>query len=264
MKKPKLLICDLDGTLLNETGQIDAASLAEIKAFCLAGGELVICTGRLDQDIEFVEKALGFKGAFRISQNGAVITKRDGEILQALPIAADLIEPINQVVFESGLRVEISSTQNRYFPSPRNPEDVAEFVDTSIVVEDLEAASRSQFEPVIYLMFGSREKFAEIKAKLPLGESSPIQAIMTSEQSLEIFSKEVSKGIAAKAVMDQMGLTSEQVVIFGDAESDTTMFPLTEYSFAVQKASQEVRRQASHYAATVGEALRFLKEKELI
>ncbi|WP_099223876.1 Cof-type HAD-IIB family hydrolase [Listeria costaricensis] len=264
MKKPKLLICDLDGTLLDHTGQVDASSLEEIKAFCASGGELVICTGRLDQDIEFVEEALGFKGAFRISQNGAVIKKRDGEILQALPIASDMIEPINRVVFASGLRVEISSVQNRYFPSPRNPEEVAEFVDTSIVVADLDAASRSEFDPVIYLMFGNREKFAEIKAKLPLGEESPVQATMTSEQSLEIFSKEVSKGRAVKKVMAQMGLSSEQVVIFGDAESDTTMFPLTEYSFAVQDASQEVRSQAKHYAATVGDALRFLKKKELI
>ena len=76
--KEKLLVCDLDGTLLDDNGEIDSFSLNEIKDFCERGGNFVICTGRLDQDIEYVEEHLGFKGSYRISQNGAVIKNRQG------------------------------------------------------------------------------------------------------------------------------------------------------------------------------------------
>lgn len=71
--KNKLLVCDLDGTLLDAQGQIDEKSLTLIKEFCSAGGHFVVCTGRMDTDIQFIEEKLGVKSEYRISQNGAVI-----------------------------------------------------------------------------------------------------------------------------------------------------------------------------------------------
>ena len=41
------------------------------------------------------------------------------------------------MIFSQGLRTEVSNLTNRLFPSPRDPENVAEFVDSSIVIEDL-------------------------------------------------------------------------------------------------------------------------------
>ena len=56
--KNKLLVCDLDGTLLDAQGQIDEKSLTLIKEFCAAGGHFVVCTGRMDTDIQFIEEKL--------------------------------------------------------------------------------------------------------------------------------------------------------------------------------------------------------------
>ncbi len=61
LMEKKLLVCDLDGTLLDAEGKVDQDSLMKIKRFCEDGGHFVICTGRMDSDIQYVEEKLGLK-----------------------------------------------------------------------------------------------------------------------------------------------------------------------------------------------------------
>uniref|UniRef100_UPI0004ABCF4B HAD hydrolase family protein n=1 Tax=Streptococcus agalactiae TaxID=1311 RepID=UPI0004ABCF4B len=97
----------------------------------------------------------------------------------------------------------VSNLKNRFFPSPRHPDDVAEFVDSSIVIEDLpHHIGKIEKEPTIYLTFGSQEKFDEIRQKIEkrMGKEK-VSIVMTSPQSLEIFSNKTSKGKALEQVM---------------------------------------------------------------
>lgn len=48
------------------------------------------------------------------------------------------IATLNRIIFGVGLRTEVSNVTNRLFPSPRDPKDIAEFVDSSIIIENLE------------------------------------------------------------------------------------------------------------------------------
>lgn len=254
--KNKLLVCDLDGTLLDENGRIDEESLAKIKHFCEDGGHFVICTGRMDTDIQYIEKKLGFKSEFRISQNGAVIYDQQEQLIYET-IPAQYIPTLNQIIFGMGLRTEVSNVTNRLFPSPRNPEDVAEFVDSSIVIEDLANFILNQEKnPTIYLTFGEEAQFKEIRKKIEkaLGKEA-VNIVMTSPSSLEVFSKKVSKGIAVEKVMKQLQMQRENTYIAGDAQSDIPMFLVTPHSYAVQNAEPEVRAQAAFYVEKVAKVV---------
>lgn len=257
-----MLVCDLDGTLLNEYGKIDSASLDEIKLFCEKGGNFVICTGRLDQDIEYVEEQLGFKGEYRISQNGAVIKDKNGKIIFHEPISKNHLNKLNKIIFSTNLRTEVSDSQHRYFPSPRNPEEVAEFIDTSIVVKDLIEKVNTELEPTIYLTFGKKDDFKTIQHAIQLEFGDEITALQTSPSSLEVFSKKVSKGNAVSYIMKRTDVDSENLYVAGDAESDISMFDLTLNSFAVQKANETVKTAARHYVSTVGDLVKLYIFKE--
>lgn len=252
----KLLVCDLDGTLLDETGAIDEESLAKIKKFCEDGGHFVICTGRMDTDIKYIEEKLGFKSEFRISQNGAVIYDYHGHLTYET-IPKKYISTLNQIIFGMELRTEVSNVTNRLFPSPRNPEDVAEFVDSSIIIEDLENFILNQEKnPTIYLTFGKKNQFQEIREKIEdvLGKDA-VNIVMTSASSLEVFSKKVSKGLAVEKVMQQLQIKNENTYIAGDAQSDISMFLVTPHSYAVQKAEPNVRSKAAFYVENVAKVI---------
>lgn len=256
------LVCDLDGTLLDYEGQIDNQSLAKIKTFIAKGGDFIICTGRLDQDIVFIEKKLGIKSKYRISQNGAVIKDDQDQFVLVETIPTQSIEKITEIVFDKEVRTEVSNISNRFFPSPRQPEELGEFVDTSIVVSDLPEICQ-KIQPTIFLMFGNNRVFTEIKTEIEEKLIPEIQVVQTSPNSLEIFSKKISKGNAVSFLMNQLSITPGQLYVAGDAESDTSMFEYAEHSFAVGLASNEVRNRATNYVRNVGEIFNYMNEVKL-
>lgn len=255
--KNVLLVCDLDGTLLNAAGEIDQESLKKIQKFCMDGGHFTICTGRMDSDIRYVEEALGFKSEYRISQNGAVVKNKNDQLLSVETIPEEYIADLTQTIFNAGLRTEVSNISNRHYPSPRNPENVAEFVDSSIIVPELaDFVLSSNMEPTIYLTFGTSKEFAKIKQaiELKLGVDS-VNIVQTSPSSLEVFSKKVSKGIAVQLIQERLGILSKNIYVVGDAESDLSMFSLTDKAYAVQDASPDIRQKADFYCKTVGDVV---------
>ncbi|MBC1340260.1 Cof-type HAD-IIB family hydrolase [Listeria welshimeri] len=252
-----LLVCDLDGTLLDSSGQIDQLSLKKIKKFCEDGGHFVICTGRMDTDIQYVEQKLGFAGEYRISQNGAVIKDKHNQSILLETIPSEYIPKLNQAIFAGGLRTEVSDENNRHFPSPRKPEEVAEFVDSSKVIEDLPAyISAGEISPTIYLTFGNEKAFLPIKSAITesLG-ADKVTVIQTSPSSLEVFSNKVSKGKAVELIQQKLGISSNNLYVVGDAESDVSMFTLTNHSYAVQEAEKAICEKANCYQKTVGDVV---------
>ncbi|MGX7163642.1 HAD-IIB family hydrolase [Enterococcus massiliensis] len=252
--KNQLLICDLDGTLLDANGKVDHDSLEKIKKFCEDGGHFVICTGRMDSDIQYVEQQLGFKGEFRISQNGAVIKNAKEETVFFESIPSEYIASLNQAIFGMNLRTEVSTLENRLFPSPRDPENVAEFIDTSIVIKNLpDYVLQHAGKATIYLTFGTTNEFTTIKERIEknLGKDK-VGIVQTSPSSLEVFSAKVSKGNAVSFIMGKLAVSRKNVYVAGDAESDVSMFHLTDHAYAVREAHSDIIEQAGHYQKTVG------------
>ncbi|MGL5043257.1 MAG: HAD-IIB family hydrolase [Culicoidibacterales bacterium] len=254
-----LLACDLDGTLLDHTHQVDSQSLAKIKNFCEEGNTLIIATGRLDHDITFVENHLGFFGLYRISQNGAVVKTQAGEIIVHKAIDEASVNLISDFFAKTDLRVEASTADNRYFPSPRKEGEVGEYYDSSIIsarfYEDIKKLPISTF-----LIFGTPELFIPIRAFIGAHLSQQVDGFMTSPVSFEIVAKGVNKGAAVQDLVTKMaGIQKfDLLAAIGDSENDTSMFPVVDYSFAVSHAKEEIRNQAGHTVPTVGAAIDIL------
>lgn len=257
----QLLVCDLDGTLLDRNNNIDPDSMAKLKQYVHSGNDFCVCTGRLDSDIKYIEKELGVQGAYRISQNGAVIRDANDHLIFSATIPSMLLPIINKIVFSPERRVEVSDINHRYFPSPRDPAHVAEFVDTSIVNSDLETfVSQPDFQAIIYLIFGTAKIFKPLEVAISNQIGTQVNVQQTSPSSLEIFSPKASKGKAVANIMKRLNLTPEQLWVAGDAENDTTMFPLTRHSFAVGSlADQPTIQAANEHTATVGEIIDQMK-----
>ncbi|MFT8411831.1 MAG: HAD hydrolase family protein [Schleiferilactobacillus perolens] len=253
----KLLVCDLDGTLLDQHNAMDAYSRQAIMNFIQAGNDFCICTGRLDADIQYVEKKLGFQSAYRISQNGAVIRDRHNNLIFSATIAPELIRPINRILFSSGLRVEVSDINHRYFLSPRDPGSVAEYVDTSVIKPDLQSfVENSEMQPVIYLTFGTQDAFVPLTKQLKDAVNGRANVQQTSPSSLEVFSNQASKGQALRKIMGLTHYAPADVYAAGDAENDTSMFTVTDHSFAIGRlADQATIAAASAHYDTVGQMI---------
>jgi len=248
--------CDLDGVLVQNDGIIEKKDLKRINEYVNAGNHFVICTGRLDQDIQYVEKQVGVKGDFRISQNGAVIKDKNDNIIFHKTIPDEYIERLNLILSKYDVRTEINDINHRYYPTPRAPENVTEFIDTSVVKENLFSFVSENIEPTIYLNFGNTEQFCRIKKEVEKELSNLVTVTQTSPTSLEIFSNEASKGNAVKYISKKLKLNKKNIITAGDAESDITMFPYSGTNFAVGKeASEQVIDAADNHVGRVTDVI---------
>ncbi len=81
--QPRIIAIDLDGTLLNSSGQVSPRNRAAIELAQNSGAEIVISTGRRHSFAMHVLRDLGLKpDSALISSNGAVIRTIDAQLIQ--------------------------------------------------------------------------------------------------------------------------------------------------------------------------------------
>ena len=62
---------------------------------------------------------------------------------------------------------------------------------------------------------------------------------------LDIYKPGVNKGTALKKLQEQLGITREETMAFGDQQNDIGMIREAQYSYAVENALPEVKREAA-------------------
>ncbi|MCR2044408.1 HAD family hydrolase [Anaerosalibacter massiliensis] len=252
----KTIFCDLDGTLLDNKNRIVPGTAEAIRKFTSFGGEFIIATGRLDHDIVYVEKRMEISGLYRISQNGAVIKDHHGNMFSGKRINSEIARQISKLLYEKDIRFEVSDFKRRYFPSSRPEGEVAEFVDSSIIIPNMYERIGIDIFPTIFLIFGNLDIFSEIRQEVAEKYGEFVDCVITSKHSLEIIPKDVSKGMAIRKIMDELKLKSNQVHVIGDSENDISMYEVTKNSYAMEHSPISVKEKSTYIYNTVIDCIR--------
>ena len=113
--RPKLVATDLDGTLLDEAGEVTARTRAALTACWDAGIPVVGVTGRGPRLLDSVRAALAGRGIAVLSQGGFVVDLERDEVLRAVALpreqAVAAVERIEAVAGELLVAVEEAAEQ---------------------------------------------------------------------------------------------------------------------------------------------------------
>ncbi len=102
LRNIKLIVFDLDGTLLDDSGKIPEETVSRIKAAGLLGIKTTIATGRIhDEAAEFAEQ-LGLEIPIVSSNGAAVIDYPSGEVIDLNVISRELLERILKLINSYG------------------------------------------------------------------------------------------------------------------------------------------------------------------
>ena len=220
--RPKLIVSDLDGTLLRSDETISDATLAELRRWSDAGVPLVLATGRPPRWMLGVRERLG--GGTAICCNGAVLMDlAEFTVLDEHPMTPEVLQAITGELRRrqpgTWFAVEYGD-QFRHEPiyQPRWDVDAP-----GVAVATLEEMVA---QPVAKLLARheelSREEFVELVTEV-VGDVATVTN-SSSDALAEISARGVTKATGLARVAAGRGVLPADVVYFGDMPNDLAAF----------------------------------------
>jgi HAD superfamily hydrolase (TIGR01484 family) len=220
--RPKLIVSDLDGTLLRSDETISDATLAELRRWDDAGVPLVLATGRPPRWMLGVRERLG--GGTAICCNGAVLMDLGAfTVLDEHPLSPEVLQAITAELRRrqpgTWFAVEYGD-QFRHEPVYQPRWDVdAPGVEVATLAEMVA-------QPVAKLLARhedlGRDEFVELVADV-VGDTATVTN-SSSDALAEISARGVTKATGLARVAAERGLGPADVVYFGDMPNDLAAF----------------------------------------
>jgi Cof subfamily protein (haloacid dehalogenase superfamily) len=242
----RLILSDLDGTLLNCRSEVTdevRRSVAEIEA---SGAHFALCSGRAYRSLAFFEKQLGLDapGHYGVCFNGGVVYKTDTHELLlenrldraiSLSIIKDLKEfgaSILVYVNDTLYAEKADSETSLYSKAALLPLIIAR--DFSDIKED--------FSKV--LIKGDYESLSRIHEIMAPRLSGKANLCFSANTLLEFSSPKSHKGFGLAFLRDYLGVSPDETLAIGDHRNDLTMLREAGLGVAVKNAAPEAKEAA--------------------
>lgn len=254
----KLLVLDVDGTLIGK-GAYPSPGVAEAIAAAKASGvSVVLGTGRATEACYHLLNHLNLNGLHILFDGAAVVEWPSNEIifLQALPPHA--AQRLIELSREHDLFLEIYA-HDFYFIEKDGllAQHQREKLQINPLVTDLMSLVNRVKMVKGQLLAVDREQ--KQRADLITQEMSTLCKMSWSlDPSNGIYfgnaiSRYVSKGSALREIMDYLGLTASQVIAIGDSFNDAAVFEVAGTKIAMGHAPESLKKLADWSAPTVEE-----------
>lgn len=242
----KLIVSDIDGTLLPTGGRSPSPELVEILTQYLNSGAIIaLASGRPLSGLINLFPTLRDRLIY-LCCNGSHIA-RAGETLSVAPLASGKeLESLTQVLRDLHYDFMVDTTRETLMESSISEEVHQTIIESGIDVKILPDILKTHLPalkitvscPGDPIQLASHPRIAQLNSKYTV--------VVTAEHYFDITSKDVDKGVAVLMLQRQFGIRPEETIVFGDAMNDIPMFLTTPHSYAIENAPEAVRTQAAH------------------
>ncbi|QHT61033.1 HAD family phosphatase [Paenibacillus lycopersici] len=262
----KLIVSDLDGTLLNHSKQIDDRDLRAITKAQANGFEMCIASGRMNAEIQIIMQPFAH-GYHAVGQNGATVHLSSRQLLTTTEFMPDMAVRLLQAVDKDAFVNFIHCTDDSYFARVRNeqaiPYEARIMIDASIHADLEQALAADALRCSKLSFFGELEKLNGLQALLADRFAGQIETFISDKDCLDVMPLHVSKGAGLSRLIRKLGLEPEEAACIGDSFNDLSMFAITPHSFAMSGSPETVRAQASEVVHSVAEAIERVMDRNL-
>ncbi len=246
---PAMVVTDLDGTLLDESGmKISERNLDALNRAAAAGARVVVATGRPIWWLGPVIEA-GFTG-IAVCMNGAVVYDvAAGEIIAASPLTSDTMQ-----TFVTGLEEQTDTFSLAV-------ERLGISLQACIAEHDYDhpwafgyfkRADRAELlaEPAAKLLVRGRGDSRSLAlAARAVGAEEVSITYSTDDGLIEVAAAGVNKGTALAELAGRWGIDRKDVIAFGDMPNDLEMLHWAGFSVGMGNAHPDVAAIVSEVGA---------------
>ena len=262
----KLIVSDMDGTLLAHDSSISKGNIEAIRYAQSKGVQFAIATGRDYSSLKGILEAHDLK-CFSILGNGAQFCNENGEILSSAYFPKKCFKQVLQIFDELKIHYMIFTANGFY--STAEPNVVRDaFIDRCVVqfkrkredylddgcnqdmacmklkkIGDLDDFINSSIDIIKVEAFNNDVSLIE-KAKEKLQEIDGIAYLSSFDDNIEVTDKAAQKGLILENVIEELGYSKDEVMVLGDGLNDITLFERVKYSFAPGNANETIKAMA--------------------
>jgi Cof subfamily protein (haloacid dehalogenase superfamily) len=253
--KPRLLLSDIDGTLLDNEGGLPLPNLRALETCRHRQVTVTLATGRRWSTARKLLDRLNLWPwvDFAILNNGMVVQDlRSGKSLAAHAFSPALARNLSEGLAAMGMDpILLSHAQDGISPD-------VHFRSLSLLNEDFVAKNRQQSRAfsdwsdiaaqslVEILLVGFKSDLEAAQAWLaqwPV-ETALIRNSFYREWMLEMTPKGFDKASGAAFLQGHLGIASQECMAIGDSANDLPLFRAADHSVAMEEAPEEVRMLA--------------------
>lgn len=256
----KLILLDLDGTLLTSGKQLSPRNRAALERAAERGIYIVPSTGRFYLGMPQVVRDLPFLRYAVTVNGGQVYDIQADRVLHAAEIQPQAAETVYDVLegfegiydcFLDGWGVMDAASYARIDQVIEDPHISQMVKDLRRPVENFRAYMRAQNKPVqkiqVFLEDPSRkdEALEQIKHALPdLAVTSSLPC------NVEINDRHATKGEALRFLCAHLGIDPSQTMAFGDGSNDRTMIESAGIGVAMANGEDSIKALADYVTAS--------------
>lgn len=246
----KLVVSDLDGTLLDSRKRISRENLDAIKELREKGILFTICTGRIATMIEPYVKALGIDIPI-ITTNGAVVwDPANNKAVADRPMDREELLAIIDYCDKNKLEHCLLTLGRNYFSNDNFLKKRFDLYNTiaseegmkSMELEAIQGFDRWDKGIIVYKMLIYSDYTQTLdKAKDYLGHLKNTAFTSSGNGLLDIMNIDVNKGKGVEMLARALGLGLDEVCAFGDYDNDISMLEIVGLSVAMDNALPGVK-----------------------
>ena len=253
--KYKLLVLDVDGTLLNDAKEITKRTLSALLKIQQMGVRVVLASGRPSYGLMKVAKTLelGNYGGFILSYNGCqIINAQNGEILFERRINPEMLPYLEKKARKNGFAL-FTYHDNLILTNNSDDEHVLDEAELNdlVVIEEEEFSTAIDFAPCKCMLVSDDEAALVALEEHWKKRLSGVLDVFRSEPFfLEVVPCSVDKANTLGALLEHLGVKREEVMAIGDGTCDVAMLQLAGMGVAMGQAPDSVKACANYITAS--------------
>lgn len=264
MTGKKIILLDVDGTLVDYHGQLPASAANAVKRAIANGHEVFMCTGRARAEVQQELWDLGLDGL--IGGNGNYI-EHHGEAVLHNSLSEEDCRAIVDWCHERGHEFYLEANAGLF--ASENFREAARPVMTIYAArkgKPAPAAGETGFHGMVYgqplvrddvmkisYILDSIEDHEAAKKAFPNLQHGTWGGRGAEALFGDIGVYGITKAHAVEALLEHLGADKADAIAFGDATVDIPMFEASGYAVAMGDASQDVKDAADHITTDVEE-----------
>jgi len=255
--KYKIIAMDLDGTLNNDDKQITPRTREALLRAQTAGARLVLASARpspglfRERDTLDMQKHQGILMSYN---GGRIVDAATGETLYETCMNIDETRSVLRAL-ESLPVTPILDDGKQFYVTDKNGFKVDyECRNNGMTCTEVEnLADFLSFAPIKILMSVDPAIIEDIRKTIAGFLPESLTVVKTAAFYLEVIPRTINKGQGILDIIKSLGLSSEDVIAFGDAPNDIPMLQAAGMGVAMGNADESVRLAADYVTLTNNE-----------